>query len=183
LFLLLVVDRGDLSAHRDKFVLRLFPVALGDERLHLVEFGFGGQPDLVVAHLLLRPHQHGVQSVQRVTGSGSDHDGTESADAQHRGGGRADDAQTTAMTHRAGALLGVSPPLRVQSGPLLGAAGIERRRHIGFTEQTCRGRPTQFVAPIAQQRRQFGIDGVLRNHRTATGQRVDEPVGATDLFQ
>ena len=77
----LVVDRGDLGAHRDELILGLLPIALGDQGLHLAEFGLGGQPDLVVTDLLLPAEQHGADPVECVTRAGPGDHGAEPADA------------------------------------------------------------------------------------------------------
>jgi hypothetical protein len=63
LLLLLVADRRHLRAHRNQLVLGLFPVAAGDQILHLVQFGTGSQCDLVVTDLLRRTEKHCAQTV------------------------------------------------------------------------------------------------------------------------
>jgi hypothetical protein len=107
LLLLLVADAGDLGADLDQLVLGLLPVAAGDEVLHLVQLGPGGQPHLIVTHLFGRAEQHGAHAVQAVARAGPGHDGTESTDTQHSSRRRSDHAQTTRTPPRCGDGVGV----------------------------------------------------------------------------
>ena len=88
--LILVADRSDLRADRDQFLLRLLPITLGDQLLHLLHLSARSKGDLIVAHLLGLTEQHGPQAVERVPRPGSGDDGAEAADAQPGGGDRAD---------------------------------------------------------------------------------------------
>ena len=69
MLLLLITDAGHLGADRDQLGLGLLPVAGGDEVLHLVQFGSGGQRHLVVTHLFGHTEQHRAQSVEGLAGA------------------------------------------------------------------------------------------------------------------
>ena len=89
LFLLNVIDSRDGGRERLQLVLGGVPLALVDQLLHLGQL-LRGERHLIGARLLLLAEQCRTQPVQRITGTGAVHDGTETAEAQQRSGDRAE---------------------------------------------------------------------------------------------
>jgi hypothetical protein len=156
-----VLDGRHLSTHRYQLVLGLCPIALGDEVLHLVQFGACRKGNLIVAHLLRRPEEHRAQAVEGIAGAGTGHHRTEAANAQHSGRGRTDNTEPTTGARGCG-----SPLLPRRTDRIPGQAGVQRGDRVGFRDQTRRRRRAQLVAPPTKEGRQFGVSGILRCGRT-----------------
>lgn len=87
------IDALHRRAERLQLVLRLLPLTGVDQLLHLLHLGLRGQHHLVVAAGLFGAENRCVQAVQRVARSGTVDRGAEAAEAQQRGGDRADNRE------------------------------------------------------------------------------------------
>jgi hypothetical protein len=70
LFTLRVVDALHGGAERHQLVLRLVPLALLNELLHLLQFGLRRQHHRIVTRLRRLAEQHGPQPVERIARGG-----------------------------------------------------------------------------------------------------------------
>ena len=70
---------------------------------------------------------------------------------------------------------------RSPSGSLLGQAGVERGNRVGLGDQSGGRGQRKSSRQLPQGGHRVGVGRVLRDHRAAIGERVDETVGAVDL--
>lgn len=93
---MLLLDPID-TLHRRRqggqLVLRLIPLSLIDQLLHLCEFGLRGQYHRVVTGGALVAEEHAAHTVEPVARSGGEDRGAEAPEAENGRGRRTDDCQ------------------------------------------------------------------------------------------
>ncbi len=157
------VDALHGRAQRLQLILRLLPLAVVDQLLHLLHLGLRSQHHLLVTDPWGAEHG-GVQAEQRGIRSGCVDRGAEATEAQQRGRDRADDGQ------RCPRFLAVQPLLEGSHS----VTGSDGRRHRGFADA---------VAPVGEQEGQLGFGGVRRVRVLVGGERVEESVDASNLVE
>jgi hypothetical protein len=145
---------------RDQLLLRLVPVALIDQLLHLVEL-LRGKRHRLVAGLGPLAEQRASQPIERIAWLGVEDDRAETAKAQHRSRHPPNDGQRKTVAARR----------FLRSG--------QRHRRLRHRDHRSVRSAADIVSPIAQHRGQW----VHRRHPGAGSQRIDEAVGAYDRVE
>jgi hypothetical protein len=164
-----VLDICHRGGDRLQLLLRLIPIALLDQALHLGHLGLGRERNPIVTDRLRFTEQGGAHPVQRVARSGAGDDGSETAEAEHRGRHRTHDGQMPT-----GACVG---RLLLQE-PAVNGFGC-----LTLADQSTRRWPTHTVAPTLEQRQHLRFAAVTRRHPVLACQRVEQPVTAGDCVE
>jgi hypothetical protein len=145
---------------REEFLLRLVPVALIDQLLHLVELLCGKRHGRAAA-LGALAEQAASQPIERIAWLGVEHNRAETAEGQHRSRCATDDGQRKTVAARR----------FLHAGQ--GRGRLRHRNHRSIRLAA------DIVSPFAQHRGQR----IHRRHPGTGGQRIDEAVGAHDRVE
>jgi len=159
-----LVDALHRRADLDELVLRLLPLPLIDQLLHLLQLR-RGERDLVVAGRFLLTEDRGPHAVQRVPWAGPVHGSAEPADAQHRCCHGSDDRERAAGT------------------PIAGQPAVQGLDRIVVTDRRGDGRIAHLVTQPGEEEGEFGFCGVGREDRLLGRERFEEAVGSVDLIE